>query len=216
MSQDIDTLIARKESEVSPYYTRMEQLRLNFIKETIIFASNTYRTIAKEYVSKNADHVLNMGNEVLLRMKSKINSLISNTEKISKEVLNNPLLWWHLRPNSQNALNQYLQLDEKQPIILDQAVRQILGYLGEILEEFHFRVSVHGNSGSFAEFWFTIPASGSVVPYYPHLFKWSIEMQEITKEYNVQYLQAIAIYKEIELLKDQKKKELALSRWDSF
>jgi hypothetical protein len=216
MSQDIDTLIARKEAEFSPYYTRMEQLRVNFTNETIIFVSKTYRIIAKEYVSKNAEHILSMGNEVLQRMKSKISILISNTEKTVNGVLNNPLLWWHHQPNSQSALNQYLQLDEKHPIILDQAVRQILGYLGEILEEFHFRVSVHGNFGSFAEFWYIVSADGSVVPYYPHLYKWSIEMQEIIKEYNAQYLEAIAIYKEIEILKDQKKKELALSRWDSF
>jgi hypothetical protein len=216
MSQDLSSLIQRKEAEFSPYYIRMEQLKANFIDETISFASESYRTIAKEYVSKNAEHVLGMGNEVLLRMKAKIKILIGNTEKTVKEVLNNPVLWWHLRPNSISALNQYLQLDDKHPIILDQAVRQILGYLGEILEEFHFRVTVRGNYGSFAEFWYNIPEGGSLVPYYPHLFKWSIKMQEIIKQYNNQYLEAITIYKEIELLKDQQKKELALSRWDSF
>jgi hypothetical protein len=216
MTENIDTVIAQKETEFSPHYTRMEQLKQDFIRETIFFSTKWYRIMAKEYVSKNAEHILTMGNEQLLRMKSKINILVAKTEKTVNDILNNRALWWHLRPTSHDALNQYLQLEGKYPIILDQAVRLILGNLGEILQEFHFRVATGRTYGSFEEFWYIETPNCAVVPYFPHLLAWSIEMQQIITEYNIHYLEAIGIYKQIELLKDQKKRELALSRWDSF
>jgi hypothetical protein len=216
MSENIDILIACKEAEFSPHYALMEKLRMDFTHETILFAPKMFKIIAKEYVSNNAEHILDMGNEQLMRLKSKINLLVTNTEKTVKEVLNNPSFWWHLRPSSQDALNQYLHLDGKPPMILDQAVRQIVGRVGEILQEFHFHVTTRENFGSFDEYWFIKSTRGAIVPYYPHLLDWSVEMREIIQDYNTQYLTAIAIYKEIELLKEQKTRELALSRWDSL
>ncbi len=216
MVGDIDTLIGREDAKFSLHYMRMDQLRINFTNETIAFCSEWYRATAKEYVSKNAELILNMGSDQLLRMKTKIGSLVANTEKTVNEVLNNPCLWWHLRPRSQDALNLYLQVGDKHPIILDQAIRQILGRLGEVLQEFRFHVSVTGKHGSFGEYWFIQSTNGAVVPYYPHALKWSVKMQDTIREYNGQYLEAIALYKEMELLKDQKKREEALSRWDSF
>jgi hypothetical protein len=156
-----------------------------------------------------------MGNEQILRMKTQIRNLISNTENTVKQILEKPNLWWHLSPSAQSALNLYLQADTKYPIILDQAVRQILGRLGEILQEFKFHVSVRENYGSYHEYWYVVSPAG-IVTCYPHLLQWTNAMQETISDYNDEYVRARAIFKEIELIKEQRKREEALSKWDSF
>jgi hypothetical protein len=47
MSEEIDILIEREEAELLPLRSRMEELRLEFIKETVDFASKWYRKTAK-------------------------------------------------------------------------------------------------------------------------------------------------------------------------
>jgi hypothetical protein len=217
MNQNSGALLSVKEAELSSYFPRMEQLRIRFMSETAAFASEWYKATAKEYVVKNDDLVSKMSDEQLKSMKTKINVLVSNTEKTVKQELDNPSCWWHLRPHSHDNLNQYLLVDDRYPIIIDQAVRQILGFLGVILEEFKFNVSTNGNAVSYEEYWYIRPPNkNAVIPYYPHPLKWSTSMQETIQKYNALYLQAIALFKEIELLKEQTEKERALSRWDSL
>jgi hypothetical protein len=93
-----------------------------------------------------------------------------------------------------------------------------LGRLGLILEEYGYNVAAGGNRGSFLEFWFDHPlgADSASVPYYPHLLKWSEEMQEIVHEYNEQYLKAIAVFDKVQSLKEEKKRQQAMNRWDSI
>ena len=49
MSEEIDSLIERKEAELSQIRSHMEKLREQFTKETVSFASEWYRKTAKEY-----------------------------------------------------------------------------------------------------------------------------------------------------------------------
>lgn len=94
----------------------------------------------------------------------------------------------------------------------------MLGRLGLILEEYRFNVTASGNTGSYQEFWFDHPhgADSTFNPYYPHLLKWSEKLQDTIREYNAQYTQATALYNEIQRLKEEKKKQQALNRWDSI
>jgi hypothetical protein len=217
MSEDIDVLIQRKETELLPLRSRMEEFKIEFIKETVVFASEWYRTTVKEYVSKFPQVTISMSEEKIAKMKAQISELIQNTEKTIDE-LDKPALWWHQKPNLHDSINQYTQIADKYPETLDRAVRHVLGRLGIILEENRFRVNASGNTGSYQEFWFDHPhGSDSVpVPYYPHLLKWSKEMQETIQKYNIQFTQAITIFNEIQKLKEEKKRQQALSRWDSF
>jgi hypothetical protein len=217
MNGNLDEQIQKKEAEFMPLRQRMEELKMEFIKETIVFAAEWYRQTTKEYIAKYPDVTLKMSNEKIASMKNKISTLIQSNEKTISE-LNNPALWWHQKPNIHDSIEQYTQIADKYPEILDRAVRHALGRLGIILEEFNFSVTASGDTRTYKEFWFDHPrgTNASLLPYYPHLLKWSENMQETIKKYNTLYLQANALFKELQELKDEKKKQQAMSRWDDF
>jgi hypothetical protein len=150
-------------------------------------------------------------------MKAKVNELVKNAEKIVRDEFDNPALWWHQKPNLHDSIDQYKQVADKYSEVLDHAVRHILGHLGMVLEEYGFHVTTSSNMGAYKEFWFEHPIGGEqTVPCYPHLLGWSEEMQDIIREYDAQFTKAIMLYNEIQQLKEEKKRQEALTRWDSI
>jgi predicted DNA binding CopG/RHH family protein len=217
MSEETDILIERKEAELLPLRSRMEELKTEFTKQTVDFAFKWYRKTAKEYITKYPEITLNMSEEKIANMKATANELVKNAEKIVRDELDNPALWWHQKPNLHDPIDQYKQVADKYPEILDHAVRHILGHLGMVLEEFGFHVTTSSNTGAYKEFWFELPIGGKqTVPCYPHLLSWTEEMQDTIREYDAQFTQAITLYNEIQQLKEEKKRQEALSRWDSI
>lgn len=102
-------------------------------------------------------------------MRIDVNKLVESVDRIVIDELSNPELWWHQRPNLEDA---YTQVSDKHPEILDRAIRHILGYLGVILEEFSFNVATKATSGTCPEFWFeSQEGKYSYLPYFPHLLK---------------------------------------------
>ena len=217
MSGEIDSLIESKEAELLPLRLHMEALKTEFIKQTVDFAIEWFRKTAKEYITKYPEITLKMSEEKIANMKAKVNELVKNTEKIVRDELDNPALWWHQKPNLHDPIDMYKQVVDRYPEVLDHAVRHILGNLGRVLEEFGFNVSTKSNTGKYQEYWFENPIGGKqTVPCYPHLLSWSTEMQDTIQEYDAQFTQAIALYNEIQQLKEEKKRQEALTRWDSI
>jgi hypothetical protein len=216
MTQDIDALIQKKEDELYPFSALMEKLKGEFLEQTVLFAKEWYLKTIKEYIKKYPEATLKMKEENITQMKSKVNDLVSNTEKTVKNAVDKPAVWWHKKPDNNSSVEQYTQVADKYPEILNYAVRNALGHLGFILQEFGFHVSVDGNTGEFGEFWFMHPKNTELtLPFYPHLLEWSGEMQETIYKYKLQYVPALAIFKQIHELKEEKKRQQALARWDS-
>jgi len=216
MSEDTDVLIEKKEAELLPLRSRMEELKSEFAEQTVDFAFKWYTKTAKEYITKYPEITLKMSEEKIANMKSKVNELIKNTEKIVRVEFDNPALWWHEKPNLHDSIDKYKQVADKYSGVLDHAVRHILGHLGIVLEEFGFNVTTRANTGAYREFWFEQSLGGKqTVPCYPHLLSWSEEMQDTMRAYDAQFTQAIALYNQIQQLKEEKKRQEALSRWDS-
>jgi hypothetical protein len=218
LSGDIDVQIEKKEAELSVFLRCMEELKGEFINETIHFASEWYKKTAKEYVTKYPEVTLTLKEPQITRMKIQVNELISDTEKIVQAEFGNSALWWHQKLRLHESMDLYLQVADRYPEILDRAVRHVLGRLGLILEEYRFNVSPNSVIGSYKEFWFEkTGGEGSIsVPSYPHLLKWSLEMQQTIQKYNAQYEKAMILYGEIQKFKEEKKKQEALDRWDSI
>lgn len=218
MSEDIDVLIKREETELSSLCNRMEEFKAEFVEETVSFASEWYRKTLKEHITKHPEVILNLKEEKIAHMKAQVNELIRNSEKIVRGELENSGLWWHQRPRIHDSIEQYLQVDERYPEILDRAVRHVLGRLGLILEEYGFNVSASGNTSVYREFWFDHPTGteSASKPSYPHLLKWSENMQNTIRNYNKQYMRSMAVFSEIQRLKEEKKKQQAINRWDSI
>ncbi len=217
MNEETNVLIERKEAELSPLRSHMEELKKEFTEQTVDFTFEWYRKTAKEYVTKSPEITLKMSEEKIARMKTKVNELVKNTEKIVRDELDNPALWWHLKPGMHDPIDKYKQVADRYSEVLDHAVRHILGHLGAVLEEFGFNITTKSNTGAFKEFWFETPAGGKqIVPCYPHLLSWSREMQITIQQYDAEFTRAISLFEEIQQLKDEKKRQEALTRWDSI
>jgi len=218
VSEETDKIIQNKEAVLLPLLSSMEELKNTFINETVTFAADWYGKTAKKYITKFPETTLSLSEEKIATMKTKVNKLIRETEKTVKTELDDPKLWWHQQPDFQTAIDQYIQVADKYPEIIDRAIRHALGSMGVILEEFSFHVTANGNAGSFQEFWFDHPVGNeyAVKPYYPHLLKWSNEMEDTLEYYDSKFVEALALFKEIHELKEEKKRQKALMRWDSI
>jgi hypothetical protein len=223
MSENIDLLIREKEKELSPFYSRMEELRLEFVNYTIIFTAKWYNETAKQHVTKHTETTLNLNKEKLFQMKAQVNILIQNTEKTVKVALSDPNVWWHMKPIKHVPSSLYDKLGNEQvgnkfPAIVDRAVRRALGKLGSVLEAFGYRVTTAGALGGYyAEFWFEYPEGpdSSPHPFFPHLLEWSEDMQYVLQKYSGQFRKAIVLFNDLEKLKDEKEKLKASELWDS-
>jgi hypothetical protein len=218
MAEDLDAQIECRAAELAPFLSRMETLREAFIEETVRFASEWFRKTVKEYVVGYPQVLLSLKEQEVMQMKAQVNELVKDTQRIVKTEFTNPKLWWHLKLHLNESTKLYLQIGDKPPEILDRAVRHVLGRLGLILGEYKFNVSATGESFSYKEFWFDRPLEkGSVAtPSYPHMLNWSREMQQIIQEYNLQFVKAVDVYAQLQELEQEKKKQQAMSRWDSI
>ena len=218
MSEDINVQIEKKETELSGFLQCMDELKSEFLNETAHFVSEWYKKTAKEYVTKYPEVTLSLKEPQITQMKTQVNTLINDAEKNVRAELGNSALWWQQKLRLHESIELYLQVADNYPEILDRAIRHVLGRLGLILEESKFNVSANGEIGSYKEFWFEKKGGeGSVsVPNYPHMLKWSSEMQQTIQKYNIQYKKAMPLYGEIQKFKEEKKKQEALDRWDSI
>jgi len=220
MSENIDVLIRSKESELEPLFSRMEEIRLQFIDDVKRFASQWYEEKAREYATKKPEITLSLGKEKLAQMKVQVNMLVRNTGKIVDESLADPEVWWHKTPRVNASPSAYEQLGNERvgnkfPEVLDKAVRLALGELGNVLEQFGYGVTTGALKASYPEFWFeSKDGAGSIRPFFPHLFEWSDEMQDTTAKYDVAYKKAIVLFNEITMLKEEKKRLEAKALWD--
>ena len=216
MNEEIDGLIETKQAELSHIRSRMEELRDEFTRETAVFTREWYRETSKAYVSKYPEVTLSLSEEKITAMKAQVNVLVKNAEKIVQSEFDNPRLWWHIEPHLHESIERYLQVADKYPEVLDRALRRALGHLGIVLENFGFRVTASGYTGTYYEFWFERSTDHrETVPSYPHLLTWTPDMQETIRHYNTEYVEAVKIFEEIQLLKEEKKKIEALTLWDS-
>lgn len=222
MSEDFDSLTQKKQAELDVLKSSMDDMRLQFIRNTTAFIAEWYEENAKIYVTTNSNITLNLGKERLGEMKLKVNELAKNASKIASEVLANPKIWWHLEPhNGQEFLSPYSQYGYSFPDILDKPIRRALGRLGSILEEYGYGVKTKPtHAGIPQSVWIEYTTDSTypkptAQPYYPLRLEWSQDMQDTVKQYNELYKQGIGLFREIENLQHQKKVKQSTDLWDS-
>ena len=207
MSENIKTIIRSKEAELKPMLSRMEALKRQFIKDTTQFAKVWFKEKAREYVTKKPEVTLSLGKKKLAQMKTQVNKLVRKAGKLVKANLADPEIWWHKTPHVNASPAAYeqlgnLQVGNKFPEVIDNRVRRALGELGNILEEFGYGVTTGSSKATYPEFWFECKDDGSaVLPFFPHLFEWSDEMQDTIARYDGVYKRAIVLFNEITMLK---------------
>jgi hypothetical protein len=113
-SKDLDHLIREKEKELRPIHACMEELRLHFISDTVEFAAKWCEETAQQYVTKYPEITLTLNKEKLSTMKAKVNNLMKNADKIVKDALSLPRIWWHMEPHKNESFSLFEQLGNEQ------------------------------------------------------------------------------------------------------
>ncbi len=216
MEVNLDNSIAQKEVELKSFLAKMDTCKEQFVKATADFASIAIKNIAIEYTGRFSEHCLSMTEEKRSEFTKAVFLLVQGNETASRIEFANKGLWWHLEPHLYDSIDKYTQVADKYPEIIDCAVRRVLGRLGVVLEKYGFRVTASGKTGTFFEFWFERPViTAEAIPTYPHLLAWSENMQQIIRQYNSYYQQALKCFKDLKELTDEKKKQQALSMWNN-
>jgi predicted DNA binding CopG/RHH family protein len=220
MSEDLDVSIQRKEAELQPLRQRMEELRVQFISDTVKFAAKWFEETAQLYVTKKPEVTINMSKERLADMKQKVINLTKNADTLITKVLSGANLWWHQDPRKEDSIYQYQQVSTRFPELLDKPIRRALGELGVILEQYDYGVTVGIYAKeSYMEYWYERPPDSAPTtaphPYFPHLLVWSDEMQHTMTQYDAIYKQAFKLFIEIQKLKEEKKRLQASALWNS-
>ena len=218
MSEDLDLLIQKKEKELNPLRTRMEELRLQFINETAQFAAKWFDEITRLYVTKRSDVTLSMSKEKLAEMKNRVNDLVKNADRIVRTALSDPNIWWHQAPRKNDSVFQYEQVGSRFPELIDKPIRRALGGLGVVLEQYGYGVTVgSAPRESYQEYWYerTEDYAAGPHPYFPHLLLWSGDMQHTMTQYDELFKQAMKVLLEIQKLKEEKKSRQAGELWNA-
>lgn len=212
--------IEEKEKELKVLFKEMEEIKQQLIEDIIEYAEKWYEETAKQFITKYPDISLNLSNQEFSNFKRKIRQLVSDSKKIVEKALSQKGIWWHEQPDLHASISLYQQLGNqdvgnKYPEVLDNPIRNALGELGNILEEFGFKITTNPVYQTYKEFWYHKKDEKIISPYFPHLFDWSESMKQTLQEYNRLFQQGLLILQEIQMIKDEEKRKLALHLWDS-
>jgi hypothetical protein len=222
MTENLDFILQKKESELNILRSRMIELKLQFINETGRFAAKWFEETARQYVTKYSDYTLSLGEKKIAEIKTSVKNLSAESNKIVLSHLSEPNIWWHENPDLHSTLTLYEQLGDKEvgqkfPNILDKPIRHALGELGIILERYGYNVTTGTPHNLYPEFWFYAPENqkAQAIPYFPHLLEWATDMRDTAQKYDELYKQAKSLLSEIQEIKDKKKQQQVIGLWDS-
>ena len=221
MSEKLEDSLATKETEFLSLCSQMQEIKLQFVKDTSRFAAKWYEDTVRKYITKYPDVPLNLPTHRFADLKAKVRRLVVCSNEISEKILSQPGIWWHEKPELHTAVTQYdhlgnQQVGNKYSEVIDRAIRVALGELGIILEEFGFNVRTTVAYGSHSqEYWFQKSDEKTISPYFPHMLEWSKPMEETLEEYNQLYKQALLKLQEIQTIKDEIKRIKIIDLWDS-
>ncbi|MED1665734.1 hypothetical protein [Brevibacillus laterosporus] len=220
MSRDFDSEIELHIAEIEKLKIQMEQTRLNFISEVVVFVKNWYTEAAKTKISNNPDLANDLGIETLKALKEDVTKLIENTSEVVDEFLTEETLWWNKKENSiiyKTYGNRYDTQIEKQ-------LRLILGRLAEPLGKYGF-IKTKPDSYYYKNYiddvWIEFDSTSNSYKhngrlYYPYGINYSNEMNSLMKQY-ANYWEEAKKYKEkIEKLKREKAVTSTADLWDTL
>ena len=216
MAKDFDKLIKQKQEELEPFKSQMEELRQEFIRDSVNFVSEWYKKTAESHVERDADRTIKLGKEEIWQMKIEVLKLAEGAEAIVNDSLLDQKLWWHLTEDDDLSYSFYAN---KAPENLDIAIHFALGKLGIILEKFGY-VRTESTGGREEDVWCEWDSSGNYHlpggrPYYPYSINWSETMRDTITRYDNVHKQANSIVRKINSLRIEKKEHQAKDLWDS-
>ena len=214
MTEEFDSVIATKESELETLKNAMEEIRQRFLKQSAEFIANWYEDTVNNKVAQDSENTKKLGKEKLAEMKAMLRDLTSKADVVANEFLSDSNTWWHLSPNDQGVFSSpysspYEQYGNRCSDLIDKPIRYALGKVGTILEKFGYKI----DSDWHRQYYSYNPKEQGA--YYPFALDWSKEMQLTIGNYNESYKQAHKKFIEIKNLKKQKEQKEATDLWKS-
>jgi hypothetical protein len=211
MQRNLEDEISAVKTELETITNQGEQIRKDFISETIQFVNNWYWSRTENIVKEKSPITKQIGIQNLSQMKKDIKQLQGQSSKIVNNLLQDQNLWWHLIPDKLPDLYSGRQFTNP----FDKAVRLAAGQLASVLEKYKYLSSLDGEP----EIWREYDNSGiHLAPnarlMYPYRMEWSEKMRTLMKQYEDLRNKAYPVVESMIQLKLEKSYKEAFDLWN--
>jgi hypothetical protein len=211
MQRNLEDEISAIKAELETMTNQGEQIRKDFVSETIQFVNNWYWFKTENIVREKSQITKQIGIQNLSQMKKDIKQLQGQSSKIVNNLLQDQNLWWHLMPDKLPDLYSGRQFTNP----FDKAVRLAAGQLASVLEKYKYLSSLDGEP----EIWREYDSSGiHLVPnarlMYPYRMEWSEKMRRLVKQYEDLRNKAYPVVESMLQLNLEKSDKEAFDLWN--
>ena len=206
---DFDTQINDLETEIESLKVKMEDVCRGFLVATDKFAVKWFEERAERAVTSNPEVVKRLDAERLRKLKAALERLVLRVPKMVEKHVNADKYWAHrgeLAGDSFSHLGRYRIYGRSVPDEMDNAVREVLGYVGGLLSEYGL-----ADVGDHKEWAMDYPGPH---PRYRREYKWSEEMNAALNRYSELYNKLLKLGQELKEVKNSKAEAEAKHLWD--
>ena len=211
MQRNLDVEISSARTQLVTLTNQGEEIRNNFISETIQFLNNWYWLKIEDIIQEKSQITKKIGIQMLSQMKTDIKQLQGQSVKIVNNLLQDQNLWWHLTPDKLPDLYTGRQFMEP----FDKKIRLAAGELSSILEKYQYLSSPDGEP----EIWREFDSSGihfapNARRMYPYHIEWTEKMKMLIREYEDIRNKAYPVIESIKNLELEKSRKEAFDLWN--
>jgi hypothetical protein len=206
---DYDAQISDLESQIESLKVKMEDVCRAFLLATDKFAANWLEDRAERAVTTNPEVTKKIPQERLKKLKSALDRLVLRVPRIVGKHVNKDSHWAHRGQMSDDLLShfgRYRIYGRSVPDELDNAVREVLGYVGGLLAEYNL-----ADVGEYKEWAIEYPGPH---PKYRREYIWSEEMNTALMRYSDLYSKLLRLSQELKEAKNNKEEAEAKGLWD--
>ena len=201
-TSEFDTEIGKLEGEMKNLREQMEKTSNEFLIATNEFIVEWFKKELEKEVRSNPEITKKLGVEVLRKLNSDLQNLISEVPDLVNQYLNKDDCWGHRGPIPTGWGKRW----GHNP--LEKNVRIILGHVGEIYIKYGYMQNSSLNCS-----WQRQPVSNLLIYSGDHDF-WTKKRSEIIKQYREQYDKLITFEADLKKVKREKAEAEAKNLWD--
>jgi hypothetical protein len=206
---EFDAQISDLESQIESLKVKMEDVCRAFLLATGKFAAQWFEDRAERAVTTNPETTRKVSAERLRKMKSALERLVLRIPRIVGKHVNNDKYWAHRDEMTDDLFSyfgRYRVYGRSVPDEMDNAVREVLGYVGSLLAEYGL-----AEVGEYKEWAIDYPGPH---PKYRREYSWSEEMNIALMRYSELHAKLLKLSQALKEVKNQKAEAEAKSLWD--
>src|SRR5271157_1869964 len=211
MQSNLDDEVSSAKTQLEALINQGEQIRKDFISETIQFVNNWYWLKIEDIIKDKSQITKQIGILNLSQMKNDVKQLQGQSVKIVNNLLQDQNLWWHLTPDKLPDLYTGRQFIEP----FDKKVRLAAGELSAILEKYQYLLNPDGEPERWREFDSSgIHFAPDARRMYPYQIEWTKNMKMFIKQYEDIRNKAYPVIESIKNSELEKSRKEAFDLWN--